>query len=64
MNGYAREENAILWVPSVVSSYESDLLFNQQHKEFRRVIIGDPKPAHLDPRFWWDALKDKAPGRR
>ena len=55
MNGYAREENAILWVPSVVSSYESNLLFNQQHKEFRRVIIGDPKPAHLDPRFWWDA---------
>lgn len=49
---YGRGETAVLWVPSVVSPYESNVLFNQQHNDFRRVDVGDPKPAHLDPRFW------------
>lgn len=52
---YQRGQTAVLWVPSLVSPYESNVLFNQQHKDFRRIVVGDPKPAHLDPRFWSDA---------
>lgn len=49
---YERNATAVLWVPSVVSPYESNVLFNQQHKDFRRIEIGEPTPAQLDPRFW------------
>lgn len=49
---YEREETAVLWVPSAVSPYERNLLFNQTHKDFRRVKIGPSHPANVDPRLW------------
>lgn len=48
---YDRGETAILWVPSVISPYESNVLFNQRHRDFSRVIVGDPIPAQMDPRL-------------
>lgn len=50
---YDRGETAVLWVPSVVSPYESNILFNQRHQDFSRIVVGDPIPAHLDPRLWY-----------
>ncbi|MEA3410845.1 MAG: RES family NAD+ phosphorylase [Pseudomonadota bacterium] len=49
---YDRSETAVLWVPSVVSPYESNILFNQRHRDFSRIIVGDPAPAYVDPRLW------------
>ncbi len=54
---YERGATAVLWVPSVVSPYESNVLFNQRHKDFSRIKVREPKPAHLDPRFWSAATK-------
>jgi len=42
---YDRGHTAVLWVPSVVSPYESNVLFNQRHEEFTRIVVGDPVPA-------------------
>ena len=50
---YDRGETAVLWVPSAVSPYESNILFNQRHQDFSRIVVGDPIPAHLDPRLWY-----------
>jgi RES domain-containing protein len=49
---YDRGATAVLWVPSVVSPYEANVLFNQLHADFHRVRVGDPKPARIDPRLW------------
>jgi RES domain-containing protein len=46
-----RRETAVLWVPSIVSPYESNILFNQRHRDFSRIVIADPTPAQLDPRL-------------
>ena len=48
---YDRGETAVLWVPSVVSPYESNVLFNQRHKDFSRIAVSNPKPAQADPRL-------------
>ena len=42
---------AVLWVPSVVSPYEYNVLFNQNHKDFDLIVASDPVPARLDPRL-------------
>ncbi len=49
---YDRGETAVLWVPSVVSPHESNLLFNQQHKDFSRIVVHKAVSAHVDPRLW------------
>ncbi len=49
---YDRGETAVLWVPSVVSPYESNLLFNQEHPDFVRLVVHESTPAHVDPRLW------------
>lgn len=49
---YDRGDSAVLWVPSVASPFESNVLFNQQHDDFRRVVVHDTIPARLDPRLW------------
>jgi RES domain-containing protein len=49
---YDRGAAAVLWVPSVVSPYEHNVLFNQAHADFRRIRVGDPIPARIDPRVW------------
>jgi RES domain-containing protein len=48
---YDRGASAVLWVPSVASPYESNILFNQQHDDFRRVVVHDAIPARVDPRL-------------
>jgi len=49
---YDRGETAVLWVPSMVSPVESNLLFNQQHKDFSRITVHTAVPTHVDPRLW------------
>lgn len=48
---YDRGETAVLWVPSVASPYESNILFNQRHRNFSQIVVGHPIPAHVDPRL-------------
>lgn len=55
---FERGATAVLWMPSVVSPYESNVLFNQHHKDFSRIKVGEPKPARVDPRFWPVAKTD------
>lgn len=49
---YDRGETAVLWVPSVVSPVEYNLLFNQEHIDFSLITVQDPLPARIDPRLW------------
>ena len=44
-------ETAVLWVPSVVSPHELNVLFNERHPEFRRVVVVPAVPAGVDPRL-------------
>ena len=48
---YDRGDTAVLWVPSVVSPYESNVLCNQRHAEFSRIVVGEPSPARVDARL-------------
>ena len=48
---YDRGETAVLWVPSVASPYESNILFNQRHRDFSQIVVGHATAAHLDPRL-------------
>ena len=48
---YAGGRTAVLWVPSAVSPYESNVLFNQGHADFARLEVHPPEPAHVDPRL-------------
>lgn len=48
---YRRGETAVLWVPSVVSPYEANVLLNQRHADFSRIMVEDPVSAHLDARL-------------
>ncbi|MCY3837358.1 MAG: RES domain-containing protein, partial [Gammaproteobacteria bacterium] len=48
---YDRRRTAVLWVPSAVSPYERNILFNQTHKDFNNVEVATPVPAVLDRRL-------------
>ena len=48
---YRRGASVVLWVPSVVSPYEQNALFNQQHPGFSRIVVDAPVPAHVDARL-------------
>lgn len=48
---YDRAESAVLWVPSVVSPHESNVLFNQNHSDFSEIVVKNAEPAHIDPRL-------------
>lgn len=48
---YRRGETAILWVPSLVSPVEANVLVNQTHEDFGKVVVHDPTPARVDPRL-------------
>lgn len=48
---YDRHETAVLWVPSALSPYESNVLFNQRHEDFSRVTVASSEPAFVDPRL-------------
>ncbi len=48
---YDRGRTAVLWVPSVVSPYESNVLFNQRHADFIRLEVEPRRPAPVDQRL-------------
>ena len=48
---YAGGRTAALWVPSAVSPYESNVLFNPRHADFARLEVHPPEPARVDPRL-------------
>ncbi|MDE0449536.1 MAG: RES family NAD+ phosphorylase [Spirochaetaceae bacterium] len=48
---YDRGDTAVLWVPSVVSPYEFNVLCNQLHVDFSRIVVGEPTPARVDARL-------------
>ena len=48
---YERGDSAVLRVPSVVSPYECNVLCNQQHADFPRIVVGEPTPARIDARL-------------
>ena len=50
-NWYDRGDTAVLWVPSVVSPYEFNVLCNQLHVDFSRIVVGEPTPARVDARL-------------
>lgn len=47
-----RGESLQMWVPSVVSPHESNVLVNQRHAAFSRLVIGDPMSAQVDSRLF------------
>jgi RES domain-containing protein len=49
---FDRAEAAVLWVPSVLSPHEFNVLFNQTHPDFGRIVVSTPMPARFDPRLW------------
>lgn len=48
---YDRGETAVLWVPSVVSPVESNILINQSHKDFAKIRVQKAIPARIDLRL-------------
>lgn len=48
---YARGETAVLWVPSVISPVEANILINQTHDDFTKLIVHKATPARIDPRL-------------
>lgn len=48
---YDAAETAVLWVPSVVSPFESNLLINQHHPDTRQLQISAPKTPLIDARL-------------
>lgn len=47
-----RGETGVLWVPSVVSPVDWNVLFNQEHAAFARLVVGEPVPVVTDARPW------------
>ena len=48
---YRRGETAVLWVPSVISPVETNILVNQTHEDFGNIVVHQPTPARVDPRL-------------
>ena len=48
---FGRGDSAVQWVPSVVSPFECNVLFNQRHEDFSRIRVGEPRAARVDPRL-------------
>ena len=48
---YDRAATAVLRVPSVVSPVEENVLVNQAHGDFARIVVHPPRPARMDPRL-------------
>ena len=46
-----RGRTSVLWVPSAVSPYESNVLFNQRHADFPQIVTAPPISARVDPRL-------------
>ena len=48
---YQRGDTAVLWVPSVVSPVESNILINRTHDDFQKLVVHKATPARVDPRL-------------
>ncbi len=57
---YERGDTVALWVPSLVSPVESNLLFNQQHKDFAKLKVHAAVPAQVDSRLLGPAKSVKS----
>ena len=44
-------ESAILWVPSLVSPVEFNLMLHQEHEDFDHIIVREALPVLIDPRL-------------
>ena len=54
---YDRRRTAVLWIPSAVSPYERNILFNQTHEDFNRVEVAAPVRAVLDRRLLQESCR-------
>ncbi len=43
---------AVLFVPSVVTRVERNIVFNPRHPDFRRIVPSEPKPVFWDYRLF------------
>lgn len=48
---YDKGEYAVLWVPSVLSPYERNLLINQNHPDFGKIKVSKAKSIIIDSRL-------------
>ena len=48
---YDKADCAVLWVPSIVSPYEQNVLLNQLHTDFSKIKIETPVKATVDNRL-------------
>lgn len=48
---YDDSRTAVFWVPSAVSPYERNVLFNQRHPDFAKIEVARPVSAAVDPRL-------------
>ena len=48
---FDERKSAVLWVPSVVSPYENNVLINQLHPDFSKIRILKPVEASVDKRL-------------
>ena len=48
---YDKAEVAVLWVPSVISPYEKNVLINQTHQDFSKIKITKTHDANIDARL-------------
>jgi RES domain-containing protein len=48
---YRSQRSAVLIVPSVVSRPDKNVLINQDHRQFREIHCGDPRPVIWDRRI-------------
>ena len=48
---YDKADCAVLWVPSIVSPYEQNVLLNQLHTDFSKIKIETPVKATIDHRL-------------
>ncbi len=46
-----RGASPVLRVPSAIVPEESLFLLNPLHRDFSKLLIGEPSPFHLDPRL-------------
>jgi RES domain-containing protein len=49
---YDEQRTPVLIVPSVVTRVESNILINQEHRDFARIRASQPVPVRWDDRLW------------
>ena len=49
---YDEARSAVLIVPSVVTRMETNIVINQEHRDFPLIHVTEPKPVRWDERLW------------